>query len=102
LLGRLVRDEGALPLERTVAMCTSVPAARAGLAGRGAVAPGAFADLVAFDAASILDEATFERPARFPIGIEVVIVNGRIVVRGGVQADDARPGRVLSREGVRR
>jgi N-acyl-D-amino-acid deacylase len=97
LLGRLVREEGVLPLERAVAMSTSIPAARARLEGRGTIAPGAFADLVVLDAERVIDEATFEAPTRFPEGIHHVVVNGRLVVRDRVQDDDARPGRVLSR-----
>jgi N-acyl-D-amino-acid deacylase len=99
LLGRLVRDEGVLPLERAVAMSTSIPAARVGLASRGTIAPGAFADLVVLDPARIIDTASFEAPARFPEGIHHVVVNGRLVVRDGVQDDALRPGRVLSRAG---
>jgi N-acyl-D-amino-acid deacylase len=95
LLGRVVREEGLLSLERAIAMSTSVPAARARLRDRGVVAPGAFADLVVLDRASVLDLATFEVPATFPQGIRDVIVNGQVVVRDGVQRDEVRPGRVL-------
>jgi N-acyl-D-amino-acid deacylase len=83
-----------------VAMSTSIPAARVGLRDRGTIGPGAFADVVVFDASTILDRATFEAPARFPAGIRDVLVNGRFVVRDGLQIEDARPGRVLFREGA--
>lgn len=95
LLGRVVREDGLLTLERAIAMSTSVPAARAGLADRGVLRPGAFADLVVLDAGAVLDLATFEAPATFPRGIRDVIVNGVPVVRSGEQLDGARPGRVL-------
>ena len=97
LLGRLVREEGMLTLERAVAMATSIPAARARLAGRGVIAPDAFADLVVLDPATVIDEATFEVPARFASGIDHVLVNGSFVLRDGRQLDAARPGRVLER-----
>ncbi|MFO1540343.1 MAG: N-acyl-D-amino-acid deacylase family protein [Chloroflexota bacterium] len=97
LLGRLVREEGLLPLERAVAMATAIPAARARLADRGTVTPGAFADVVVLDPATVRDTATFEEPARFPEGIVHVRVNGVAVVSGGAQVDAARPGRVLAR-----
>jgi N-acyl-D-aspartate/D-glutamate deacylase len=99
LLGRVVREQRLLPLERAVAMATSMPARRAGLAGRGVVSEAAYADLVVLDAEQVVDLATFEDPATFPAGIRDVIVNGVPVVRGGIQHDDARPGRVLSRQG---
>jgi N-acyl-D-aspartate/D-glutamate deacylase len=96
LLGRIVREDGTLPLERAVAMATSIPAARARLPARGTVREGAFADVVVLDAARVLDLATFKEPATFPRGIRDVLVNGVPVVRDGLQIDAARPGLVLA------
>lgn len=93
-LGRYVRDGGLVSLEHAIAMATSRPAARVGLADRGLVAEGRRADLVVFDPATVLDQSTFTEPHRFPIGIEEVIVAGRRVVAEGRQRDDVRPGRV--------
>lgn len=98
LLGRYVRD-GTLPLERAIAMSTSLPADRVGLSDRGRLTVGAAADLVVFDAATVEDRATFAEPGRFPLGIEAVVVDGRPVVVGGEQRDDVRPGRFLSAVG---
>jgi N-acyl-D-amino-acid deacylase len=97
LLGRVVREDASLSLERAVQMATSVPASRAGVLGRGLIREGAFADLVVFDPARVVDCATFEEPARFPEGIEQVVVNGVLVVADGEQVDALRPGRVLER-----
>jgi N-acyl-D-amino-acid deacylase len=55
------------------------------IAGRGAVAPGAFADLVAFDPTTVADTATFEDPHQYPLGIPVVVVNGVVTIRDGEQ-----------------
>ncbi|CAN5722655.1 D-aminoacylase [soil metagenome] len=96
LLGRVVREEGLLTLERAIAMSTAVPAGRAHLPDRGVLRSGTFADIVVLDPAGILDLATFEAPATFPRGLRDVIVNGTPVVRDGAQLDDARPGRVLA------
>ena len=96
LLGRFVREDGTLTLERAIAMSTSIPAARVRLTDRGTLREGAFADVTVFDPATILDLASFEDPARFPTGIAHVLVNGAPVVRDGIQLDDARPGRILS------
>ena len=96
VLGRYVRERGVLPLETAVAKLTSVPAARLGLRDRGVVREGAFADLVVFDPATVADRATYERPAVYPDGIDVVIVNGVVAVRDGVETG-ARPGRLLRR-----
>ena len=54
-----------LPLAEAVRKMTSLPAARVGLAHRGQVKPGWFADLVVFDPKTIVDKATFEKPHQY-------------------------------------
>jgi N-acyl-D-aspartate/D-glutamate deacylase len=49
---------------------------------------------VVFDPETVIDQATFLDPQRFPTGIETVIVNGSVVVDAG-QHNGSRPGRVL-------
>jgi N-acyl-D-amino-acid deacylase len=94
VLGRYAREEGLLSLEDAVRKMTSLPAERFGLAGRGHLDPGAFADLVVFDPDRIADRATYERPHAFAEGVDVVVVNGRIAWDGsGVE----RHGRALRR-----
>ncbi len=83
LLGRYVREEGALSLAEAVRKVTSAPAARVGLGDRGRVAPGLRADLVAFDPATVEDRATFTDPHRYPVGIPVVVVGGAVTLRDG-------------------
>jgi N-acyl-D-amino-acid deacylase len=94
-LGRYVRDQGVVPIERAIEMCTSRPAARAGLTDRGRLAEGLAADVVVFDPATIVDRATFREPGRYPVGIAHVLVAGVPVVRDGAAVEGARPGRVL-------
>jgi N-acyl-D-aspartate/D-glutamate deacylase len=96
VLGTYARDRGVLSLETAVAKLTSVPAARLGFRNRGVVREGALADLVVFDPATIGDEATYADPARYPRGIEHVIVNGRAAILGGAETGK-RPGRLLRR-----
>ena len=98
VLGRYGRDRGVLPLETAVAKLSAVPAARLGLTDRGLVREGWAADIVAFDPATVLDEATYERPARYPTGIPHVVVNGTLAIRDGVETG-ARSGRLLRRAG---
>jgi N-acyl-D-amino-acid deacylase len=98
VLGRYVRERGVLPLETAIAKLSAVPAARIGLPDRGIVREGWAADLVVFDPATVLDAATYERPARFPAGIPHVVVNGRLAIRDGLETGD-RPGRLLRRAG---
>ena len=99
-LGRYVRDGGIATLERAIAMSTSAAADRVGLRDRGRLVEGAAADMVVFDEATILDRASFEDPKQFPIGIDLVLVNGQVVVEGDRQHDDVRPGVVLDASSI--
>jgi N-acyl-D-amino-acid deacylase len=94
VLGTYVRDEGVLSLAEGVHRMTGMSAARFGLADRGVLRAGAFADLVVFDPARIADVATYAEPHQPPAGIAHVFVNGTEVVRDGVHRG-ARPGRTL-------
>ena len=96
VLGRYVRERGVLPLETAVAKLSGVPAAQIGLTDRGQVREGWAADLVVFDPAAVIDEATYARPARFATGIPHVVVNGRLAIRDGIETGE-RPGRLLRR-----
>ena len=99
VLGHYARDLGLFTLEEAVRRMTGLPAARFGLSDRGAIRPGAFADLVVFDGSRIRDRATFEQPTRPAQGVERVFVNG-VEVWGGDgdrgRASGARPGRFLT------
>jgi N-acyl-D-amino-acid deacylase len=88
---------GLLDWESAIHKMTALPAVKFGLVDRGEIRPGAFADLVVIRPNTILDMATYESPRTFPAGIDWVLVNGRVVVKRGEQADGARPGRILRR-----
>jgi N-acyl-D-aspartate/D-glutamate deacylase len=72
-----------MSLETALFKMTGFPAAKLRLEDRGVVRPGAFADLVAFDPATVKDEATFADPRQYPSGVELVVVNGVVTVRDG-------------------
>ncbi|HUG06194.1 MAG: D-aminoacylase [Chloroflexota bacterium] len=94
VLGRFVREEQAAPLADVVRRMTGLPAANLKLDRRGLLRPGYFADVVAFDAATITDHATYTEPHRYATGVEHVLVNGAPVLRDGTHTS-ARPGRVV-------
>ncbi len=75
--------EGLFSLEEAVRKMTGGAAERLGWKDRGWVRPGCAADLVVLDAAQLHDTATFDDPARFPLGIEHVFINGRAVIEDG-------------------
>ncbi len=96
VLGHYVRERGLLSLERAVERATSMPARRLGLADRGAIRPGARADLVAFDPATVADRATFTEPTLAAVGVRGVWVAG-VRVWDGSAPTGARPGRAIRR-----
>ena len=53
---------------------------------------GADADLAVFDAARVIDRATFENPAHYAEGMVYVLVNGVPVVRNGSLVEEVAPG----------
>ena len=94
VLGRYARDSKVLGLEEAVHRMTGLPATTFGLHGRGVIAPGSPADLVLFDPGAVADRATYQVPNQSPAGICMVVVNGEVVMRGGVSTGQ-RAGRVL-------
>jgi N-acyl-D-aspartate/D-glutamate deacylase len=83
VLGHYVREEKAMSLEMAIHKMTGMPAKKIQLSDRGVIRPGAYADLVAFDPATVRDEATFEDSRQYPTGITTVVVNGVVTVREG-------------------
>jgi N-acyl-D-amino-acid deacylase len=94
---RYVRDEKLLPVEKAVRKMTSLPASVLGIAQRGMLKTGYFADVVVFDPQTIQDHATFEKPMQYATGVSEVWVNGVEVIRDG-EHTGAKPGRVVRRK----
>jgi N-acyl-D-aspartate/D-glutamate deacylase len=102
-LADLVRDKGIFTVEELVHRFTDVPARLYGLVDRGRLEPGAWADLVVFDPATVaagpLRTATdlpggATRLVTEAIGVHHVVVAGEVIVSGG-RPTGATPGRVL-------
>lgn len=94
VLGQFVREEGLLRMEEAIRKMSAIPAQRLGLSDRGILRDGMKADIVVFDPDRVEAKATFEQPMQYPVGIDYVIVNGKLVIDDGIHTG-ALPGRAL-------
>ena len=94
LLGKYVRDEKVISLQEAIRRLAALPASNLGLAQRGLLKEGYFADVVIFDPKTIADTATFEKPHQYSIGMKHVFVNGVQVLKDGEHTSN-KSGRAL-------
>jgi N-acyl-D-amino-acid deacylase len=94
ILGRYVREQGVLTIEEAVRKMTSQAADAMHLPDRGRLASDCAGDVVVFDAAKVIDKATFADPLQLSEGIVHVVVAGVTVVEDG-RPTGARPGRAV-------
>ncbi|HXJ81665.1 MAG TPA: D-aminoacylase [Candidatus Methylomirabilis sp.] len=94
VIGQCVRERGLLTLPQAIFKMTGGSAAALGLADRGVLREGAWADVAVFDPAIVADQATYDDPHRYAAGISTVLVNGEVVVDEG-EHTGALPGKVL-------
>jgi N-acyl-D-aspartate/D-glutamate deacylase len=97
-LGRYVRERQVLTLMDALRKMTLMPAQRLetfvpAMKKKGRIGVGSDADLTIFNAGTIADRATFEKPMQPSVGIEHVLVAGTFVVRAGKPVAGAFPGR---------
>ncbi len=83
IIRKYVRQEGILSLSEAIYKMTYLPCKKLGIANRGYLKSGNFADMVVFDFDQITDTASYKDPFRYPDGIHYVIVNGQITVEQG-------------------
>jgi N-acyl-D-amino-acid deacylase len=98
VLGQYVRNLKLISLEDAIRKMTSLPAQTFGFRDRGLIREGFAADLVIFDEKAIADQATFDKPHQYPLGISYVLVNGSVVLANN-QMTEARPGVALRGSG---
>ncbi len=94
VLGKYVREEGTLTLEDAVRKMSGFPAQILRLRDRGLLREGYWADVVVFDPKTVKDQATFQDPKQYPVGIGHVLVNGVLVVDDGDHTG-AKPGKPI-------
>ncbi|NNV53985.1 serine hydrolase [Limnovirga soli] len=96
VLGYYVRERKIMSLENAIYKMTGLAAEHVGLANRGIIAPGYYADLVLLDPATVKDNATIQNPTALSEGIVQVWVNGKIVYHNK-QSTHQYPGTLLKR-----
>jgi N-acyl-D-amino-acid deacylase len=94
ILKKYVHDERLLTLPDAIRKFSSLPAQRMGLADRGVLKLGMWADVVVFDPETVHDLATFENPNQLSVGMDYVLVNG-VAVIDDRKMTNALPGKVL-------
>jgi N-acyl-D-amino-acid deacylase len=89
ILGKYVREEKALTLEEAIYKMTGKPASLFKLKHRGTLKQGHWADVVIFDPKTIKDKGTYTDPDQYPEGVQVVIVNGAVILENGMEYRNA-------------
>ena len=100
VLGRYVRDEKVVTLEDAIRKMTSANAVKIHVYDRGLLRPGMWGDVTVFDPATIIDNATWEKPHQYATGVRYVLVNGTLVMDAG-EHTGSRPGTILYGPGYR-
>ncbi len=95
-IGHYAIQEEVLPLAQAIRSATGLPADIFGIAQRGYLRPGYFADVVVFDPATYRDQATFEKPQEYATGVRYVLLAGQAAVDDG-KASPKLFGRALRR-----
>jgi N-acyl-D-amino-acid deacylase len=98
ILGRYTRDLKILDLEQAIYKLSNLAAENLGLTGYGLIKENYIANLVAFNAETVIDNATFSDPRQYPTGIEHVIVQGVAVIKNN-QEQGKFPGKVVRKDG---
>lgn len=94
VLGRFVRELSAMSLVDAIRKMTSAPADRLKLRNRGRLKTGHYADVLVIDPKHVVDRASYTDPTALAIGVEAVIVNGKVAVLHD-QETGIRSGRLL-------
>jgi len=100
VLAQYVREKGTLTLMDAIREMSFMPAemlerSTPEARRKGRLQEGADADIVVFDANTISDRATFEKPMEPSVGVRYLVVGGTLVVDEGKLVPDVFPGRAI-------
>jgi len=99
VLGKYCREEKLFDIATAVQKMSSMPADKLGLKYRGKIAKEYYADIVIFNPNTVIDKSTFSDPHQFPLGIQYVLVNGKLVLKEG-EHTGKYPGKVLRKNSM--
>jgi N-acyl-D-aspartate/D-glutamate deacylase len=105
ILAQYVRGQGAISLMDALRKMSLMPAqvlerSTPEARRKGRLQEGADADIVVFDAGTISDRSTYEKPMEPSVGVRYLLVSGTIVVNEGKIAPDVFPGRAVRGPGT--
>jgi N-acyl-D-aspartate/D-glutamate deacylase len=80
---KYVLEKQILTMPEAIRAATSLPAELMGLEDRGWIKEGFIADIVVFNPETLTDKATFSEPHQHSVGIEYLVINGKIVIDQG-------------------
>jgi len=83
ILCKYVKEEKLLSLEEAIKKMTYSPAKLFGVDRRGKIEVGYYADICIIDMDRLKDNSDYINPAKYPEGIDVVIVNGKVAIEKG-------------------
>lgn len=96
VLSQYVKKKRFFTWENAINKMTGAPAAKFGIHKRGVIKEGYFADIVVFDPELISDLSTINKPYQYAVGIDYVLVNGKIALEEGKYIS-VRNGQVLAK-----
>ena len=94
-MGFYALREKVIPLAQAIRSCTGLAADILGLADRGYLRPGAYADVVVFDPKEFVDRATFDEPQQYAPGVRYLLLAGHLAI------DDGKPSEKLFGRAIR-
>lgn len=97
LIREYVFNKRVLTLPQAIHRSSGLTAATLRLDGRGTLAVGNYADVIAFDTVTVADRATYREPTLLATGMKYVVVNGTLAIADG-KYTGALAGRALRRQ----
>lgn len=80
ILGEYTREKKLISWEEAAMKLSTRPHSKLGIMDRGIIRQGFYADIVLFNPDTVTTKADYSGVARYPVGIDYVIINGQIAV----------------------